>query len=200
VKHALIITHPKLRSFTGSVGGAYAQACKDLGHQVVVRDLYAIGFDPCLKARELPFDESFQPDADVMAERRLLGDCDVFAFFYPLWLNGPPAMLKGYLERVFGFGFAYGKEGRSFHPLLTGRKLISFSSSGAPTDWLEETGGLPSVRNLFDRYFAQLCGMSVIDHMHFGNVTPGASPYFVQARLDDVHKIVSRHFGRVTCH
>jgi NAD(P)H dehydrogenase (quinone) len=200
MKHALIIAHPKRRSFTGSMAGAYAQACKDLGHHVVMRDLYAIGFDPCLKASELPFEDSFQPGSDVIAERQLLGDCEVFAFFYPLWLNAPPAMLKGYLERVFGFGFAYGEGGRSYNPLLTGRNLISFSSSGAPAAWLEETGSLPAVRTLFDRYFARLCGMTVLDHLHIGNVTPGASQYFVQARLDDVNKIVNRHFGRVTCH
>lgn len=200
MKHAVIIAHPKLRSFTGCVAAVYAQACKDLGHSVIVRDLYSIGFDPCLKARELPFEEEFQPSSDVIAERNLIRDFEVMALFYPLWLNAPPAILKGYLERVFGFGFAYGSGGRSYNPLLNGRKLISFSSSGAPADWLEETGSLPAVRNLFDHSFAQLCGLTVVEHKHVGNVTPGASEYFVQARLDDVKKIVNRHFGRVTCH
>jgi NAD(P)H dehydrogenase (quinone) len=200
VKHAVIIAHPKPASFTAAVAAAYAQACKDMGHELVVRDLYRIGFDPCLKATELPFDEGFQPGSDVAAERLLLNDCAVFAFFYPLWLNAPPAMMKGYLERVFGFGFAYGTEGRSYNPLLSGRKLISFSSSGAPADWLEQTGSLPAVRTLFDQYFAKLCGMTVVDHVHVGNITPGASPFFVQARLDDVRKTVNSHFGRPTCH
>ena len=105
-----------------------------------------------------------------------------------------------FMERVFGFGFAYGAEGRSYNPLLTGRKLISFSSSGAPADWLEQSGSLEAVRTLFDRYFAGLCGMTVLDHVHFGNITPGASAYFVQARLDDVGRVVNRHFGGTTCH
>jgi len=200
VKHAVIIAHPKPDSFTASVAEAYIRACRDAGHELVIRDLYRVGFDPCLKAGELPFEQSFRPGSDVAAERSLLGDCDIFAFFYPLWLNTPPAMIKGYLERVFGFGFAYGAGGRSYHPLLAGRRLISFSSSGAPADWLEETGALPAIRTLFDDYFAKLCGMTVLDHVHVGNVTPGASTYFVQARLDDVRTIVNRHFGRQTCH
>lgn len=200
MKHAVIIAHPKLQSFTGSVASTYAQTCKDLGHSVVVRDLYSIGFDPCLKAMEMPFEDAFRPGADVIAERTLLRDCDVFAFFYPLWLNAPPAMIKGYMERVFGYGFAYGAEGRSYNPLLAGRKFICFSSSGAPAGWLEDTGSLPAVRTLFDRHFAELCGMTVLDHVHVGSVTPGASSYFVQARLDEVNKTVNRHFGRVTCH
>jgi NAD(P)H dehydrogenase (quinone) len=105
-------------------------------------------------------------------------------------------MIKGYLERVFGFGFAYGAGGQSYNPLLTGRKLISFSSSGAPGYWLEQSGSLAAVRTLFDDYFAGLCGMTVLQHVHVGNVTPGASPFFIQARLDEVRKIAIKHFGR----
>jgi len=200
MKHAVIIAHPKPVSFTAAVAAAYAKACKEVGHDLVIRDLYRIGFDPCLKAAELPFEETFRPGSDVAAERHLLSDCEVFAFFYPLWLNAPPAIIKGYLERVFGFGFAYGAGGRSYTPLLAGRKLISFSSSGAPAEWLEQSGSLPAVRTLFDQYFAKLCGMTVLDHIHVGNVTPGASTFFVQARLDDVQTIVKRHFGKQTCH
>lgn len=179
---------------------AYANACEDLGHEVVVRDLYRLDFDPRLKLTELPFDPDFRPGPDVAAERECLGDSDTFAFFYPLWLNSPPAMIKGYWERVFGFGFAYGAGGHSYNPLLTGRKLISFSSSGAPASWLRESGNLPAVHTLFDSAFAAVCGMSFLEHVHFGGVTPGASRTFVQARLDEVKEIVTRYFGSKPCH
>lgn len=157
-------------------------------------------FDPCLKEQELPFDPAFQPAPDVVAERDLLKDCNIFAFFYPLWLNAPPAMLKGYLDRVFGFGFAYGAGGHSYNPLLTGRKLISFSSSGAPLMWVKQTGALAAVQNIFDDYFAKLCGMTALEHVHTGGVTPGASQCFVEARLEEVRKTVARHFGSEPCH
>ncbi len=81
MKHALVIAHPREQSFTASVAGAYAEACAALGHTTVIRNLYRIGFDPCLKSGELPVVESFEPAADVVAERNLLGDCDVFALF-----------------------------------------------------------------------------------------------------------------------
>ena len=200
MKHAIIVAHPRAQSFTASVADAYAKACEAQGHGTAIRDLYRIGFDPCLKAGELPFENSFRPEPDVVIERDLLKDCDVFAFFYPLWLNTPPAIVKGYLERVFGFGFAYGAGGHSYNPLLTGRKLISFSSSGAPLEWIRETGVLGAVQVLFDNYFAKLCGMTVLEHIHFGGVLPGASPSFVQARLHDVQIKVTEHFGREACH
>src|SRR5947209_2318400 len=108
MKHALIIAHPKSESFTAAAAEAYRAACEELGHRTVIRDLYRLEFDPRLGAQEMPWSAGFQPGADVRAERALIADCDAFAFFYPLWLNTPPAMLKGYMERVFGFGFAYG--------------------------------------------------------------------------------------------
>ena len=200
MKHAVIISHPNAASFTASAAVAYAQACGSLGHGTVVRDLYRMEFDPCLKPMELPFGASFQPAPEVAAERDLLRDCDVFALFYPLWLNAPPAMMKGYLERVFGFGFAYGAGGHSYNPLLTGRKLISVSSSGAPLMWLKQTGALAAVHNLFDEYFAKLCGMTALEQVHTGGVTAGASQPFVEARLEDVRRKVTNHFGSEACH
>jgi NAD(P)H dehydrogenase (quinone) len=200
LKHAIILAHPNARSFAGAVADTYTRACHVLGHQVIGRDLYHIGFDPCLKTSEMPFADGFSPEPDVLAERALLRDCDVFAFVYPLWLNSPPAILKGYLERVFGFGFAYGAGGHSFTPLLSGRKMISFSSSGAPSDWLQKTGGLDAIRTLFDAYFAALTGLEFIEHIHVGGVRPGASESFVGARLKDVETCVARHFGRQRSH
>ncbi|HJS44945.1 MAG TPA: NAD(P)H-dependent oxidoreductase [Rhizomicrobium sp.] len=195
MKHAIIIAHPKAQSFTASVADAYVRACGARGHGTVVRDLYRLRFAPCLKAGELPFAENFAPEPDIIAERALLKDCDVFAFFYPLWLNSPPAIAKGYLERVFGFGFAYGEGGHSYNPLLKGRKLINFSSSGAPTTWLQQTGALGAIQTLFDTYFAELCGMTLLPHVHFGSITPGASEFYIRAKLEDVAKTFNLHFG-----
>ncbi|MES2292632.1 MAG: NAD(P)H-dependent oxidoreductase [Pseudomonadota bacterium] len=195
MKHAIIFAHPRDHSFTGSVAESYARAAGGLGHSVLTRDLYRMKFNPCLGARELPFAEDFQPGEDVQAERRLLADADVFALIYPFWLNSPPAMLKGYLERVFGFGFAYGKSGRS-EPLLHGRSLITFSASGAPLHWVQETGALETTGELFDKYFAEVCGLTFLEHVHFGGIVPGIREDVVANRLAQVESTVVKHFGR----
>lgn len=194
MRHAIIFAHPNRESFTASVAEAYAKAARSLGHDIVTRDLYRMSFQPCLQAEELPFTAEYQPGADVIEERKLLANSEVFALCYPFWLNTPPAILKGYLERVFGFGFAYGKNGRS-EPLLNGRKLITFTSSGAPLHWVQETGAFNAESTLFDRYLADLCGMTFVEHMHFGGITPGATSYYIEARLSEVETAVRKHFG-----
>ena len=188
MKHAVIVSHPNVDSFTLSVARAYQEAVEKLGGEVVVRDLYRMNFDPRLAATELPDPKGFLPGEDVVAERRLIEDADVFAFVYPLWFNAPPAMTVGYIDRVFGLGFGFGSGAGGNVPLLTGRKLISFSSSGAPKHWLVDTGGWKALQTLFDEHLAAICGFRALGHVHFGGVTPWMREDLVKdclRRVDD---------------
>lgn len=194
MKHAVIVAHPSPDSFTMSMANAYSQNARERKHDVVLRDLYTLNFDPCLHEDEIPWSKNFRVHADVAAERELLRDAEVFALFYPLWLNTPPAILKGYLERIFGMGFAYKRGHGGNEPLLRGRKLISFSSSGAPTDWVVQTGAWQAVRTLFDTHFAAVCGMDVVDHVHFGGIVPGIRPDVVAKHAGTVAQKLAEHF------
>lgn len=198
MKHVVILAHPNRTSFNASVARAYCEAARRLDHKVLLRDLYAMNFDPCLRESELPFSAQFQPGADVVLERSLIADADVYALVYPLWLNAPPAILKGYLERVFGFGFAYGKDGHGAEPLLTGRRLISFSSSGAPDHWVRETGAFDAIRALFDRHLSEVCGLSPVAHIHFGGIVPGIRADAVARMLTQVSNQVADKFAAPT--
>lgn len=197
MKHAIIVGHPEPRSFTASVGRVYAEAVEALGHTAVVRDLYALGFDPCLKASERPDMDEPTVAEDVRRERDAIGDCDVFVFVYPIWFGTPPAILKGYVERVFNLGFAFeGFKGGRSQPMLSGRRLISFTSSGATRAWLEESGVWVSLRAIFDDYIARVCGLQVIDHVHFPSVSPTIEDRWVSENLETVRGKVKTHFAR----
>lgn len=194
MKHAVIFAHPRKESFTAAVASAYIRAAEARGHLTVLRDLYDIAFDPCLKSGEIPGPGGFEPGADVLAERALLEDVDVFAFVYPLWLNTPPAILKGYWERIFGMGFAYGRKAGASEPLMTGRGMLSFTSSGAPMEWVKTTGAWDAMQTLFDAHIAALCGFRIIEHIHFGSVVPGIREDAVERHLKAVTAAVEAHF------
>lgn len=196
MKHVLVIAHPKANSFTLAMAKAYEEGLRANGHEVEVRDLYRLGFDPRLQAGEIPGPDGFEPADDIKAERAVIGDARAFAFFYPVWFNAPPAMLKGYLDRVFGMGFGYGMGEGGNAPLLTGRSLVSVSSSGAPKSWLVETGNWDAMRKLFDEHFSGVCGLAVLDHLHFGAITPGITAEAVKSCAKEAHALAVRHFGR----
>lgn len=195
MKHAIILAHPKPDSFTSAMAVAYAAALRAHGHEVLLRDLYRMGFDPRLAADELPGPGVPVPRDDVKDERIRISDAGAFAFVYPVWFNAPPAMLKGYIDRVFGMGFGYGMAGGANTPLLTGASLVSITSSGAPESWMVETGALEAMRKLFDEHVGAVCGLSVLEHLHFGGIVPGITPEAVEACADQVRALAARRFG-----
>lgn len=171
---AVLIVHPRARSFTQAMAASFISAFTDAGGRCIVRDLYKVGFDPLLHANEIPDHEGFAPRADVIEERRTIAEADIFALFYPLWYNAPPAMMMGYVARVFGMGFAYSSvQAGGNQPLLAGRRLVSFTSSGAPQAWVESSGAWDAMNENFDAHFAAVTGLDRAGHHNVGGVEPG---------------------------
>jgi len=195
VRHLVVLAHPDPASFNAAAAHAYAAAVESCGHRATLRDLYAQDFDPRLTARELPWRPDFAPGADAAGERAMVREADVIAFVYPLWFNAPPAILKGYVERVMGPGCGYAQDDAGPWPLLTGKALVSVTTSGAPGAWVDQTGALELLKAGFDRHVAAVCGLSVLEHLHLGGVTPGIRADAARAMLDEVSAMARRLFA-----
>lgn len=194
MKHAVVLAHPARKSLNAAIAEAYREAVERLGHEVLVRDLYAMRFDPCLKAAEIPGPKAPKFRDDVLRERERLADVDVFAFVYPIWFNTPPAILKGYVDRVFGMGFGFGPGFGGTEPKLTGRQLISFSTSGSPDHWMRDTHALSGLTQLFDAHLGGACGLKVVDHAHFGGMVSDISQEAFDAVIGKVRTTAASHF------
>lgn len=189
LKHAVILCHPEERSFNGAIAAAYCEAVQKLGHEYILRDLYRMDFDPVLRGWERATDAQFALGPDVGRELDLLRGCDVFTLVYPIWFGTPPAMLKGYVERVLGSGVTpHSVEGRTQTELLGGKRLLSFTTSAMSDPWLNEQGQWMSLRYIFDHYLAHAFGMAGDDHVHFANVRPGMEPRWAQQHLYEVEQ------------
>jgi NAD(P)H dehydrogenase (quinone) len=192
-KHAVILCHPRADSFNAAVAKRYCDTVSELGHEVVLRDLYRLGFDPVLKDEEQPSSASFSPARDVEDELSALDGVDVLVLVYPFWFAMPPAMLKGYVDRVLGAGVSYRSvRDRTQASLLNGAQLVSFTSSGTSVPWLEEQGAWKSLRNLFDHYLKNAFGMRSVEHIHFGSIVEGLKKRFVDESLYQVEQTARR--------
>ncbi|WP_421937486.1 NAD(P)H-dependent oxidoreductase [Phenylobacterium sp.] len=194
MKHAVVVAHPAHTSLNAAIAQTYRQTVEALGHDVLVRDLYRMRFDPRLRASEIPGPHPPRFRPDVLRERAMLADVDVFAFVYPLWFNAAPAILKGYVDRVFGMGFGFVPGFGGTHPALTGRKLVSFTTSGAPDFWMRDTGALHDLTRLFDAHLGGTCGLDVVDHTHFGGMVSGLTQEAVDEVLAKVRTSAKAHF------
>ena len=197
MKHLVVICHPRRKSFTQAIAQRYAQALKDLGNEVAVRDLYRIRFDPVLAESELMDAEKRRIPAAVRREQRHLAEAGAIALFYPLWWAFMPAMMKGYIDRVLSAGFAYDVRHDEMVPRLTGKKALIFTSSAADMAYLRRSKQWNSMRLLEEDNILSLCGIELLDHIHFASVLPDLSKRSVEKHLAIVAEAAQQYWGKV---
>lgn len=198
MKHAILLAHPKPDSFCAAIARTTQDTLLALGQEVVLRDLYAIDFDPRLKADEIPTHDGARARPEVLAERDILSGVDSVIFVYPFWFNAPPAILKGYVDRVLGMGFGY--DPRRGGPLLGDKSLVSISTSGAPEHWVKDTGALQALMTLFDDHLSGVCGLRVLDHVHLGGVVSTLTEEAGHDMLDGVAERLRGAFAPAKAH
>jgi NAD(P)H dehydrogenase (quinone) len=198
-EHVVILCHPGPDSFNAAVAAHYCAAVEPEGQSAVLRDLYAMDFDPVLRIADFPAETGSTPDPVIARERALIADAAVVVLVYPIWLGSPPAMLKGYIERVFGTDFALHAD-HHWHPTsqLAGKHLLSFSSSGNSRIWLDEQGQWQSLIHAFDGYLHRTFGMASDDHVHFPSIVNGMNERFFQQNMEDVRQAASKACRIVT--
>jgi len=118
MKIVLISAHPNPNSLNGSVKTTVARGFRDAGHDVREIDLYEERFDPVLVVNETRRRRDLHLDPDTARYRELLAWADRLVFVYPLWWQGPPAIMKGFIDRVIVSNFAYTYEGKKKGALL----------------------------------------------------------------------------------
>ena len=108
-------------------------------------------------------------------------------FVYPIWFGMPPAMMKGYVDRVLGAGVtAQEVQDGDSATVLRDRKFVSITSSGASEIWLDAQGQIESLLDLFGRYLVHAFGMESGEYVHLGHVTEGFPTNFLEQHLADV--------------
>lgn len=201
-RHVVVLCHPDADSFNAAVAAHYCQAVEDNGQSAVLRDLYRMKFDPVLRSEELAADREsapgYVPSPDIAAELALIVDAEVVVLVYPIWLGSAPAMLKGYIDRVFGHDFVLRNDhAETGMTHLAGKHMLSLSTSGNSRTWLDEQGQYQSLIQVFDRYLQQAFAIASIDHVHFPSIEAGMSQRFFDQNMEDVRQAAHKACERV---
>ena len=102
---SIILAHPDPGSFNHAIARAAVDRLRGNGHKVRFHDLYAEGFDPLLPASEVPAGAALPPEIEAHCEEIVAADGIVIV--HPNWWGQPPAVLKGWVDRVIRPGVAY---------------------------------------------------------------------------------------------
>ncbi|MCR4952272.1 MAG: NAD(P)H-dependent oxidoreductase [Solobacterium sp.] len=147
MKVFIVYCHPSEDSFTKHMCDAFIKGVTDAGNDYVISDLYKMHFDPVMKEQEYLRDAYYrtepEPADDVLAEHAKINAADAIAFIYPVFWTEAPAMLVGWFDRVWTYGFAYGNK-----TMKVLDKAIILCSAGNPIERLEKTGLLDSMKKV----------------------------------------------------
>lgn len=155
MKVLTVVTHPRIDSLTFQVADHFVQGLKDAGHETEIVDLYRSGFNPLLwEADEPEWSAKYQQySPEVEAEIERMKNHDALAFVFPLWWWSMPAMMKGYIDRVWNYGFAYGP-GKLPH-----QHVLWLSLAGAPIERFKKRQYDNMMTHYFNVGLADYCGI-----------------------------------------
>ncbi|WP_321505927.1 NAD(P)H-dependent oxidoreductase [uncultured Methanoregula sp.] len=192
---SVILAHPKKGSFNHAIAGVVAETLRESGHRVIVHDLYAERFDPVLPYLEIPRDAVLSPE--IAEACREISSADGIVIVHPDWWGMPPAILKGWIDRVlrpgvaYRFGEADSGDGIPIG-LLKARAVIVFNTSNTPALREQEVFGDPLER-IWKDCIVSFCGVPVFYRRMFC-VMVTSSDEQRKAWLTEVQERVRRTF------
>jgi NAD(P)H dehydrogenase (quinone) len=149
----IVLAHPEPRSFNGHLARTAAETLRQRNWSVTFSDLHTLGFDPCERPEHYAAEGRF----DVQAEQRKaskngalpaeikdeilrLDAADLVILQYPMWWHLPPAMLKGWLDRVFVYGEVYRSDYRFENGRFVGKRAMLSLTCGTSAETYAHNG------------------------------------------------------------
>jgi NAD(P)H dehydrogenase (quinone) len=192
MRHLIIATHPSTKSFNHSIVEAYTTALTERGHQVACRDLYTMGFNPILSARDMAGMARGKLPGDIRVELNAIRAADAITLISPLWWRGFPAMLKGYVDRVFSAKFADVNE--VYGPRLSGKKGAIIVTAERSVGELRSSGTLRALKTIYDEGLMGYCDIELVGSLYLGGIDSGMNRADGEKHLNAVRRFVHRKF------
>ena len=135
-----VIDHPDPNSLTHAVAARFTNGVLDAGHTSETADLHAEGFSPVWSMADMAQFEGQPMPADILAEQARVERCDALCLVFPLFWWAMPAMLKGWVDRVWSQGWAYDDVDDPNRSLQRSRTCVMLVPSGASPQSMAPNG------------------------------------------------------------
>lgn len=140
-----VLDHPDPNSFSAAVAQKFMEGAKAAGHSVELADLHGEGFDPRWTMQDIAADETGTAPADVLTEQARIARADAICFVFPLFWWGMPSMTKGWVDRVWTWGWAYDQLQDPDVSLQRARSGVLLIPAGARSDEMADAGYLAAM-------------------------------------------------------
>ncbi|MGR3856263.1 MULTISPECIES: NAD(P)H-dependent oxidoreductase [Chryseobacterium] len=192
MRHLIIYAHPNENSLNHHLLNTVVETLQLRNEEVVVRDLYTIGFDPVLSLEDMQGQRVGKVSDDVKTEQEHISWAEQITFIYPIWWTGLPAIMKGYIDRVFSYGFAYRYDQGIQKGLLEGKKTVIINTHGKSHEEYEKTGMDKALTLTSDNGIFIYSGLEIIRHLFFDKADK-ASPQNLEIWKGQIRNLYSEH-------
>lgn len=189
MRYLVLYCHPEPKSFNHAVLEVVVEELRRLGQEVAVRDLYQMGFSPILRSVDLARLAAGEVPEDIKAEQDAVRAADCLIFIFPVWWSGMPAMLKGWIDRVFAAGFAMAPGPEGPRGLLSGKRAIILNTTASPEAFYKQSGLDGSLEDGLAGSVLRFCGITVAAHKVCWGV-PFSNEEDRQAMLAGIRELV----------
>jgi NAD(P)H dehydrogenase (quinone) len=194
---SVILGHPRRGSFNHAIAEMVVETLRRNDHTVCFHDLYAEEFNPITTHEEIPKGAPLDPVIQRYCEE--VAKMDGIVVVHPNWWGQPPAILKGWIDRVLrpdvAYEFAEGGSGEGVPiGLLKVKVALVFNTSNTPEKREVEVFGDP-LENLWKTCIFDLCGVKTF-YRRMYRVIVTSTPQQRRAWLEDVARVVQNYFGR----
>jgi NAD(P)H dehydrogenase (quinone) len=197
MKILVILAHPNPKSFNAAIAQVVVQTLEANNREVLFHDLYRENFDPVLPMGEIKKKASLP--APIEQHSAELAAAGGIIIIHPSWWGQPPAILKGWIDRVFHLEVAYrlpGKDGRGIPlGLLPAQVALVFTTSNTPPLREIDFYGDP-LQNIWENCVFRVCGVTTFFRKNFA-VMATSTEKQRQGWLKEVVNIVQGYFPKV---
>jgi putative NADPH-quinone reductase len=182
----IILGHPDKKSLCYRLADEYEKGAIEKGGDVKRINLSELSFNPNLRNGYRLVQNL---EDDLVESQSLIKWANHIVIVYPVWWSGPPAILKGFIDRVFlpGFAFKYRENSSSWDKLLTGKSSRLIITSDAPVMYLYLAYFHPAV-NMMKKAVLEFCGVSPVTVSSFGSIR-GSSEKRIEKIIYDVYRM-----------
>jgi len=147
----IVYSHPSEKSYTFQILQKLKEQINKQNWNLQISDLYTMNFQSDMSAEEYEregFAKTNLPiSADVLAEHEKIEKADCIIFLYPVWWSDCPAKLKGWFDRVYSVGYAYGQNETSKKMKTIPLGLV-ICTAGHSNEFLEEINMAQSMQTI----------------------------------------------------
>ena len=167
MKNLIIYAHPNPASLNHFFKQTVLESLEKSGEEVILRDLNEINFNPVLSLEDMNGQRMGKVTEDVQTEQDFITWADRIIFIYPIWWTGMPAIMKGYIDRVLSYGFAYRYDQGVQKGLLSDKSTIIINSHGKSNAEYAESGLDKALALTSDTGIFNYCGLEIQQHFYF---------------------------------